>query len=82
MAGCIRTVEPEARKCEIGPAATDIKLTVGGVVVHVALPGMTLAPDVFVWSEVLTFGEIGRARVLRSGLDRSLATVTRCDVPV
>jgi hypothetical protein len=26
---------------------------------------MTLAPNVFMWSQILAFGKIGRARVLR-----------------
>jgi len=53
------------RKCVVVPAAADVKPTVGGVVVHVALPGMTLAPSVFMWSQILAFGKISRARVLR-----------------
>ena len=31
----------------------------------VALPCMSLAPGVFMWSDVLTFGEVGRARIQR-----------------
>ena len=53
------------RKCIVIPAATDIKPAIRGVIVHVALPGMTLAPNVFMWSQILTFGKISRARVLR-----------------
>ena len=44
-------------------AASNIKLTVGGIVVHVALPGMGLAPGVFVWAQVLHFGVISCAWV-------------------
>lgn len=53
------------RKCVVVPAAADIKPAVGGVIVHVALPGMTLAPGVFMWSQILAFSKISRARVLR-----------------
>jgi|SRR6266496_5366868 len=53
------------RKCVVVPAAADVKPTVGGIIVHVALPGMRLAPGVLVWSDVLSFAKIGRARVLR-----------------
>src|SRR2546428_3753410 len=53
------------RKREIRRAAADTELTIGDVVVHVALPGISLAPGVFMWSDVLTFGEIGRALILR-----------------
>src|SRR5258707_12824033 len=53
------------RKCVVVSAAADVKPTVGGVVVHVALPGMTLAPGVFMWSQILAFRKISRARVLR-----------------
>ena len=52
------------RKCEIRDA-TDTELTIGDVVVHVALPGISLAPGVFMGSDVLSFGEIGRAGILR-----------------
>ena len=55
----------DRRKCVVVPAAADVKPAVGGVVVHVALPWMTLAPGVFMWSEILAFGKIDRARVLR-----------------
>jgi len=53
------------RKCVVVSAAADAKPTVGGVIVHVALAGMTLAPSVFMWSQILAFGKISRARVLR-----------------
>src|SRR5947208_6465216 len=52
------------RKCEIR-ASADTELTIGDVVVHVALPGISLAPGVFMWSDVLTFSEIGATRILR-----------------
>ena len=58
------------RKCVVIPAAGDGKLTVGGVIVHVALPGMTLAPSVFMWSHILAFGKISRAQSSAQGLDR------------
>src|SRR6266446_2142083 len=45
--------------------SADSELAIGDVVVHVALPGISLAPGVFMWSDILTFGEIGRARILR-----------------
>ena len=54
----------EGRKCEIGCAA-DLILAVGGAVVHVALPGMRLAPGVFTRGDILRFGEIGRAYIER-----------------
>ena len=38
-------------------------LTVRGVVIHVALVRMTLAPDAFVRDDVFRFGKIGRPRV-------------------
>jgi len=53
------------RKCVAVPAAADVKPTIGGVIIHVALSGMTLAPGVFMWSYILAFGKISRARVLR-----------------
>ena len=65
MAGCIRTVEPTLAKCETGWAAADGKLTVGSIVIHVALAWMRLAPGIFVRGDILRFGEIGRARILR-----------------
>src|SRR5260370_16051514 len=52
------------RKREIR-ASTDTELTIGDIVVHVALPGISLAPGIFMWSDILTFGEIGRAWILR-----------------
>jgi hypothetical protein len=38
-------------------------LTVGCVVIHVALSRVTLAPGAFVGDDVIGFGEIGRPRV-------------------
>ena len=54
----------DRRKGEMRRSA-DTELTIGDVVIHVALPGISLAPGVFMGSDVLTFGEIGRARILR-----------------
>ena len=55
----------ERRKCEIARAAADSELTIGDIVVHVALPRMGLTPGVFTWGDVLCFGKIGRAGILR-----------------
>ena len=44
--------------------ATNTKLPVGDIIVHVALPRMRLAPGVFMWRDVLTFGKVGRASIL------------------
>ena len=55
---------PDGRKGEIG-GASNTELSVGDIVVHVALARMSLAPGVFMWSNVLTFGEVGRARIQR-----------------
>ena len=41
----------------VGPPLT-LNWLVGGVVVHVALAGMTLAPGVFMWNDVFRFGKI------------------------
>jgi len=49
-------------KDEIGGAA-DMILMVRSVVIHVALPGVSLAPGVFVRGDILRFGKIGRAGV-------------------
>ena len=43
----------------------DTELTVGGIVVHVALPRVSLAPGVLRRSYVLRFGVIRRARIHR-----------------
>src|SRR6266498_1017799 len=51
-------------KREIGSAAHTI-LTIGGVVIHVTLPRMSLAPGVFVRSDILGLGEIGRPWIER-----------------
>ena len=53
------------RKCEVGRAAADSELMVRGVVEHVALARMRLTPRVFVRSDILRFGEIGRTGILR-----------------
>ena len=50
---------------EIAWPATHGVLTVGSVVKHVALGRMTLAPEAFVWDDVISFSEIGRTHVLR-----------------
>ncbi len=52
-------IEEETRR------AADAELPMGDIVVHIAFAGMTLAPGVFVRSDILAFGEIGRAHVLR-----------------
>ena len=45
--------------------AADAKLAVGRIIIHVALPCVTLAPGVLMRSDVLRFGEIGRPGILR-----------------
>ena len=55
---------PNARKGETRRPG-DIETTIGGIVIHVALPGVRLAPGVLLRSVVLNFGVIGRARVHR-----------------
>src|SRR6266567_8908576 len=52
------------RKCEVGRAAADSELMVRGVVEHIALARMRLTPRVFVRSDILRFGEIGRTGIL------------------
>ena len=52
------------RKCEIGYSGHAI-LTVGSVVIHIALTWVTLAPCVFVRCYVLCFREISRPRIER-----------------
>ena len=52
-------IEEEKRR------AGDAELAIGDIVVHIAFAGMTLAPGVFVRNDILAFGEIGRAHVLR-----------------
>ena len=49
-------------KCETRRAA-DAELAIRNVVVHIALPGMGLAPCVFVGSDILGFGEVRRALI-------------------
>lgn len=53
------------RKCEVGRAAANSKLTVRGVVEHIALARVRLTPGVLVRSDILRFGEIGRTGILR-----------------
>jgi len=48
------------RKCE-ARCAGDAELAIRNVVVHIAFPGMRLAPCVLVGSDILRFGEVGRA---------------------
>ena len=43
--------------------AADGKLTIGHIVIHVALAGMRLAPGVFMRSDILGFGEVRRALI-------------------
>ena len=50
------------RKAETGRAA-DTEATVGRIVVHVALPRVTLAPGVLVWSNICRLGKIGGTRI-------------------
>ena len=52
----------QRRKCETRCAA-DAELAIRNVVVHVALPGMVLAPCVLVGSDILGFGEVRRALI-------------------
>ena len=47
-----------------GPAAHR-ELTIGGIVIHVALPWVGLTPSVFSRTYVLSFGKISRALILR-----------------
>ena len=53
---------PHRRKCESGCAAHQ-ELAIRNVVIHVALPGMRLAPGVFMRGDVLAFSKIGRALI-------------------
>ena len=52
------------RKSEVRCTANK-ELTVGSVVIHVALPGMGLTPGVLLWRQVLRFREIGCAGIER-----------------
>ena len=52
-------------KGEVCRSATHVIPLVGGIVVHVALAWMTLAPGVFVRDDVFCLSKIGGARVLR-----------------
>src|SRR5215471_15160134 len=53
------------RKCEVGRATADTELMVRDVVEHVTFAGMRLTPRVFVRSNILRFGKIGRTWILR-----------------
>ena len=55
---------PNRRKVETGRTA-DTELAVGRIVVHIALPRVSLAPGVLMRGDVLRLGEIGRARIQR-----------------
>ena len=52
-----------SRKAERARRAADIEPAVGRIVVHVAFPGVGLAPGVLMWSNVLRFGVVGRTRI-------------------
>ena len=47
-----------------GPTAHR-ELTIGGIVIHVALPWVGLTPSVFSRTYVLSFGKVSRALILR-----------------
>ena len=64
IAGCSRTVAPRRLKVKVGRSASYVVLLVRGIVIHVALARMTLAPGVFVRDDVLRFGKIHSSRVL------------------
>ena len=53
------------RKCEAGWATVDGKLPVRSVVIHVTLARMRLAPRILVRGDILGFGKISRAGILR-----------------
>src|SRR5204863_102739 len=53
----------DSGKVETG-RATDAKLPVRRIVIHVALSGVRLAPGVFMRGDILRFGKIGCARIL------------------
>jgi len=55
---------PERGKCKVR-CAVNRKLTMGSVVIHVALPGMGLTPSVLLRRVVLRFREIGCAFIER-----------------
>ena len=50
-------------KREGGAIKTDIEPTVRGIVVLIALGRISLAPDVFMWSDVLAFEVVGGAGI-------------------
>src|ERR1051325_2086643 len=43
---------------------TNSVTSIGRVVIHVALAGISLTPNVFMWSDVLSLGVIARAGIL------------------
>jgi hypothetical protein len=53
------------RKGEIRGATVDRKLAIGGIVEHVALRRMRLAPGEFMGADVCGFAKVGRAWILR-----------------
>jgi hypothetical protein len=55
----------DRRKAESRRPTANTVLLVRGVVIHVALVRMTLAPGAFVRDDIFRFGKIGRARILR-----------------
>ena len=62
MAGRLQMVLPTGEKCEVRCPAHH-ELAIGDVVIHVAFAGMRLAPGVFMRSDILGFGEVGRALI-------------------
>jgi hypothetical protein len=53
----------DRRKAESRRPTANTVLLVRGVVIHVALVRMTLAPGAFVRDDIFRFGKIGRSRV-------------------
>jgi hypothetical protein len=53
----------DRRKGEKGRAAANRKLTIGEIVKHVALPGMRLAPGVFMRANIGRFAKITGSRI-------------------
>ena len=62
--------------------AGDIVATIGGIVIHVALTGMGLAPGVFLRAVVLHFSVISRARDSCVVFKSWHSTRTRCEVRI
>ena len=65
MAGCSRTVGTCCTKTKRLVNSKYAVLTVGCVVIHVALSRMTLAPGAFVRDDVIRFGKICRNSIQR-----------------